>query len=143
MSHVLAFYYLRNLPTSLYFVKNNIYQEIKILKHVPTIESLLSDIDLAPARNQELSIHKGQAPCIGERRIKCKKGKHSTQAPHLEDQCFQLHHYLLNEFRERRSQDKRSNVSSNATENAGLKPMSSPRVYRLGMEWKMVKSIKV
>ncbi|MBW0483210.1 hypothetical protein O181_022925 [Austropuccinia psidii MF-1] len=30
MSCMLAFYYLRNLPTSSLFVKNNIYQEIKI-----------------------------------------------------------------------------------------------------------------
>ncbi|MBW0481186.1 hypothetical protein O181_020901 [Austropuccinia psidii MF-1] len=123
MSCMLAFYYLRNLPTSLSFVKNNIYQVIKISKRVPTIESLLSDIELALARNQELSIPNGQALCIGERRVKCKNEKHSPEAPHLEDQCFQLHPHLLKEFRERRNQDKRSKVTSSATKGTGLKQL--------------------
>ncbi|MBW0477758.1 hypothetical protein O181_017473 [Austropuccinia psidii MF-1] len=142
MSCMLAFYYLRNLPTSLSFVKNNIYQEIKISKHYPTLVSLLSDIELALARNQELSIPDGQALCIGERRIKCKNGKHSPEAPHSEDQCFQLHPHLLKEFRERRNQDKHSKVTSSTTKSTGLKPMSSPGVYCISTESKRTSFIK-
>ncbi|MBW0583654.1 hypothetical protein O181_123369, partial [Austropuccinia psidii MF-1] len=139
MSRMLAFYYLRNLPNSLSFVKNNIYQEIKISKRVPTLESLLSDIELALARNQELSIPNGQALCIGERRVKCKNGKHSPEAPHSEDQCFQLHAHLLKEFRERRN---RSKVTVNTTESTGQKPISSPRVFCIGAGSKRKSFIK-
>ncbi|MBW0566183.1 hypothetical protein O181_105898, partial [Austropuccinia psidii MF-1] len=142
MSRMLAFYYLRNLPTSLSFVKNNIYQEIKISKRVPTLESLLSDIELALARNQELSISDGQALRIGERRVKCKNGKHSPEAYHSEDQGFQLHPHLLKEFRERRNQDKSSKVNSSTTESTGSKPISSPRVYCISTESKTIAFIK-
>ncbi|MBW0494904.1 hypothetical protein O181_034619 [Austropuccinia psidii MF-1] len=139
MSCMLAFYYLRNLPNSLSFVKNNIYQEIKISKCVPTLESLLSDIELALARNQELSIPNGQAPCIGERRVKCKNGKHSPEAPHSEDQCFQLHPHVLKEFRERRNCSK---VTFNATESTGQKPISSPRDFCISTGSKIISFIK-
>ncbi|MBW0524747.1 hypothetical protein O181_064462 [Austropuccinia psidii MF-1] len=142
MSCMLAFYYLRNLPTTLSFIKNNIYQEIKILKHVPTLESLLSDIELALARNQELSMSNGQALCIGERRVKCKNGKHSPEASHSEYQFFQLYPHLLKELRERRNQDKRSKVNSSATESTGSKPISSPRVYCISTESKTIAFIK-
>ncbi|MBW0532505.1 hypothetical protein O181_072220 [Austropuccinia psidii MF-1] len=142
MSYMLAFYYLRDLPTSLSFLKNNIYQEIKISKHVPTLESLLSDIELALARNQVLSIPNGQALCVGERRAKCKNGNHSPEASHLEDKFFQLHPHLLKEFRERRNQDKHSNVNYSATESTGIKPISSPTVYCISTESKRISSIK-
>ncbi|MBW0461330.1 hypothetical protein O181_001045 [Austropuccinia psidii MF-1] len=142
MSCMLAFYYLRNLPTSLSFVKNNIYQEIKISKHVPTLESLLSDIELALARNQELSIPDGQALCVGERRVKCKNGKRSPEASHSQVQCLQLQPHLLKKFRERRNQFKHSKVNSSATESTGLKPMSSPRVYCISTESKRISFIK-
>ncbi|MBW0461124.1 hypothetical protein O181_000839 [Austropuccinia psidii MF-1] len=142
MSCMLAFYYLRNLPTSLSFVKNNIYQEIKITKHVPTLESLLSDVELALARNPELSIPNGQALCVGERRVKCKNGKHSPKASHLGDQFFHLHPHLLKEFRERRNEDKSSKVNSSTTEITGLKSISSPRVYCISTESKRISFIK-
>ncbi|MBW0480543.1 hypothetical protein O181_020258 [Austropuccinia psidii MF-1] len=89
----------------------------------------MSYIELALARNQELSIPDVQALCFGERRVKCKNGKHSPEASHSEDQCFQIHPLLLKEFRERRNQDKHSKVNSSATESTGLKPISSARVY--------------
>ncbi|MBW0481871.1 hypothetical protein O181_021586 [Austropuccinia psidii MF-1] len=142
MSCMLAFYYIRNLPTSLLFAKNNIYQEIKISKRVPTLETLLSDIELALARNQELSVPNGQALCIGERRVKCKNGKHSPEAAHLEVQCFQLHPHLLKELRERRNQDKCSKVTSSATKSTGLKPISSPRIFCISTESKIISFIK-
>ncbi|MBW0550228.1 hypothetical protein O181_089943 [Austropuccinia psidii MF-1] len=142
ISHMLAFYYLRNLPASLLFVKNNIYQEIKISKRVPTLESLLSDIELALARNQELSVPNGHALHIGERRVKCNNGKYCHEAPHLEDQYFQLHPHLLKEFRERRNHDKRSKVTSSTTESTGLKPISCPRIFCISTESKRISFIK-
>ncbi|MBW0537483.1 hypothetical protein O181_077198 [Austropuccinia psidii MF-1] len=119
-----------------------IWHQSKLLKSMGQDlfeEKTMSYIELALARNQELSIPDGQALCIGERRVKCKNGKHSPEAPHSEDQCFQLHPHLLKEFKERRN---RSKVTVNTTESTGQKPISSPRVFCIGAGSKTISFIK-
>ncbi|MBW0468573.1 hypothetical protein O181_008288 [Austropuccinia psidii MF-1] len=115
---------------------------IEIWHQSKLLKSMGQDLFEEKTMNQELSLPDGQALHIGERRVKCKNGKHSPEAPHSEDQGFQLHPHLLKEFRERRNQDKHSKVTSSASKSTSLKPISSTRIFCIGTESKRVSFIK-
>ncbi|MBW0505721.1 hypothetical protein O181_045436 [Austropuccinia psidii MF-1] len=100
-----AFNLLGTVPSSLAFGKNNLYQELKLSKKVPTIERVLSEVKLSLARDQEVPAPDALALHIGKR-VMCKNGKHSPNASHSADKCFQLHPHLLKEFQERKNCEK-------------------------------------
>ncbi|MBW0538628.1 hypothetical protein O181_078343, partial [Austropuccinia psidii MF-1] len=58
------------MPSSLAFVKNNLYQELKLSKKVPTIESVLSEVKLYLARDQEVPVPDALVLHIGKRERK-------------------------------------------------------------------------
>ncbi|MBW0477770.1 hypothetical protein O181_017485 [Austropuccinia psidii MF-1] len=136
------FYYLEKLPTYLSFVKNNIYQEIKISKHVPTFESLLADIELALAGDKELSISEGRDLHIGGRKVKCKNGKHSCDSPHSSETWFQHHPHLLEEFQDILDCEKISRDNSLIHENTTFDSSTAPSIYCIGTKINRVKLVK-
>ncbi|MBW0464477.1 hypothetical protein O181_004192 [Austropuccinia psidii MF-1] len=127
MTCMCAFNLLRTMPSSLAFVKNNLYQELKLSKKVPTIESVLSEVKLSLARDQEVPVPDALVLHIGKH-VRCKNGKHSPNASHSADKCFQLHPHLLKEFQECKNCEKikkENKEEENDIDNTG----HHPRVY--------------
>ncbi|MBW0554914.1 hypothetical protein O181_094629 [Austropuccinia psidii MF-1] len=67
MTRMCAFNLLGTIPSSLAFVKNNLYQELKLSKKVPKIKSVLSEVELSLARGQEVPVLDALALHIGKR----------------------------------------------------------------------------
>ncbi|MBW0496441.1 hypothetical protein O181_036156 [Austropuccinia psidii MF-1] len=86
---VLAFFSLKVLPPSLQILANNVYQPTKISGKLLFLDSVLSEIELAVARNQEQVVPDPQAlKVIGRRGKIFFDGKHNALAPHSESECF-------------------------------------------------------
>ncbi|MBW0535933.1 hypothetical protein O181_075648 [Austropuccinia psidii MF-1] len=127
MTCMCAFNLLRTIPSSLAFVKNNLYTELKLSKKVPTIKSVLSEVKLSLSRDQEVPAPDALALDI-EKPVRYKNGEHSPNASHTSKQCFQLHPHLLKEFQECKNHEKLL-AGKKEEENKNDNTCHHPRVY--------------
>ncbi|MBW0497132.1 hypothetical protein O181_036847 [Austropuccinia psidii MF-1] len=105
LTKVLAFYVLQSLPSTLQMTANNIYQSTEISGSIPTLDKVLSEIEISLSWKNEQSKVSFNALRAQENKSwkwKCQNRKHDPTAPHSEEDCFELHPEKLEAFRARK-----------------------------------------
>ncbi|MBW0582252.1 hypothetical protein O181_121967, partial [Austropuccinia psidii MF-1] len=114
LTKVLAFYVLQSLPASYQIISNNIYQSTEISGIVPSLDKVLSEIEISFSRRldsaQNLSALEAQGS--HKSRPKCNNGRNNPLATHSEDECFEIHPEKLEAFRARKAAREQGKLGS-------------------------------
>ncbi|MBW0563252.1 hypothetical protein O181_102967 [Austropuccinia psidii MF-1] len=102
---------------------NNIYQSTEISGSIPTLDKVLSEIEISLSWKNEQS-----------------KGKHNPTAPHSEEHCFELHPEKLEAFRARKiGREKAKDSSPKIFATYSASAISSSTILDSGASYSMFK----
>ncbi|MBW0545534.1 hypothetical protein O181_085249 [Austropuccinia psidii MF-1] len=94
---------------------NHIYQSTEISGIIPTLDKVLSEIEISLSQKNEQSKVSFNSLRVQEnknQKWKCQNGKHDPTAPHSEEDCFKLHPEKLEAFRARKVGREKAKDSS-------------------------------
>ncbi|MBW0566653.1 hypothetical protein O181_106368 [Austropuccinia psidii MF-1] len=122
---------------------NNIYQSTEISGSIPTLDKVLSEIEISLSRKNEqskVSFNSLRAQENKNRKWKCRNGKHDLTAPHSEDDCFELHPEKLEAFRARKvGREKAKDSSPKIFVSYSASAISSSTILDSGASYSMFK----